>query len=292
MSKKFNQSHANKIIATIEQVESDRDEWKLQHENLLSVRQSDLQVIAKLESKLSAVRLERGNKVALLLLDIADGQLKQQALQSQLSASEEARKKAEAEVGQLMQGRTNRGDSTAGTVKRFGIDATKLPLDVIPATNGAFVWFSDYEQLHHENESIQAEIAQLRKELEEAKSGSVLRGLLEEAYRRQDSAYSAYIEYQAVRVERDRLAAIVKEAGEQPVICYMRPSYESEYSDTFKENWIALFANPPIREGYMMVPIEPTEEMIKAALNSGFEGAEEHVIKDYKAMLAATPGKD
>jgi len=52
------------------------------------------------------------------------------------------------EIDLLKQGRTNQGDVTGGTVTRFGIDASKLPLEIIPATNGAYVWYSDYADLY------------------------------------------------------------------------------------------------------------------------------------------------
>ena len=42
-------------------------------------------------------------------------------------------------------------------------------------------------------------------------------------------------------------------------------------------------------DGFRLVPVEPTDEMIKAAFESGFEGTEDHLRKDYRAMLAASP---
>jgi len=45
-------------------------------------------------------------------------------------------------------GRTNSGDETGGTVQRFGFDLTGSKPDIIPATNGAFVYYDDYLALH------------------------------------------------------------------------------------------------------------------------------------------------
>ena len=45
-------------------------------------------------------------------------------------------------------GRTNSGDETGGAVQRFGFDITGSKPDIIPATNGAFVYYSDYLTLH------------------------------------------------------------------------------------------------------------------------------------------------
>ncbi|TXH57564.1 MAG: hypothetical protein E6Q97_04300 [Desulfurellales bacterium] len=41
--------------------------------------------------------------------------------------------------------------------------------------------------------------------------------------------------------------------------------------------------------GYVIVPREPTSEMIDAALLSGFEGERRHLVKDYAAMISAAP---
>jgi hypothetical protein len=45
-------------------------------------------------------------------------------------------------------GRTNAGDQTGGAVQRFGFDISGSKPDIIPATNGAFVYYSDYLALH------------------------------------------------------------------------------------------------------------------------------------------------
>lgn len=45
-------------------------------------------------------------------------------------------------------GRTNAGDETGGAVQRFGFDISGSKPDIIPATNGAFVHYSDYLALH------------------------------------------------------------------------------------------------------------------------------------------------
>lgn len=51
----------------------------------------------------------------------------------------------------------------------------------------------------------------------------------------------------------------------------------------------ALTAALSCPDGFRLVPVEPTDEMVKAAFESGFEGTEEHLRKDYRAMLAASP---
>lgn len=45
-------------------------------------------------------------------------------------------------------GRTNEGDETGGAVQRFGFDISGRNPDIIPATNGAFVHYSDYLALY------------------------------------------------------------------------------------------------------------------------------------------------
>lgn len=45
-------------------------------------------------------------------------------------------------------GRTNAGDETGGSVQRFGFDISGSKPDIIPATNGAFVYYTDYLALH------------------------------------------------------------------------------------------------------------------------------------------------
>jgi hypothetical protein len=45
-------------------------------------------------------------------------------------------------------GRTNSGDETGGAVQRFGFDISGSKPDIIPATNGAFVYYDDYLALH------------------------------------------------------------------------------------------------------------------------------------------------
>lgn len=49
-------------------------------------------------------------------------------------------------------GRTNSGDETGGTVKRFGFDVSNGKSDIIPATNGAYVYYDDYLALHRKLE--------------------------------------------------------------------------------------------------------------------------------------------
>lgn len=62
-------------------------------------------------------------------------------------------------------GRTNSGDETGGTVKRFGFDISNGKSDIIPATNGAYVYYDDYLALHRKLEPqsalIDAELPEL-----------------------------------------------------------------------------------------------------------------------------------
>jgi chromosome segregation ATPase len=210
MSKKFNQSHANKIIATIEQVESDRDEWKLQHENLLSVRQSDLQAIAKLESDIAIWEEYAGKQNGKVI-----------ALTAELSACRKELEEAKEEA----------------------------------------------EKLRVNNHELRAELSALRKELEAAEEhgkhwwklcGETINQLAE-----------TRIEAAKATIERDRLAAQIKEAGE-PVAevridnSVLRPIFEdgtlAEPNNIPKKVFLLnheleigtkLYAHPPIREGYL-----------------------------------------
>lgn len=56
---------------------------------------------------------------------------------------------------------------------------------------------------------------------------------------------------------------------------------------------------PTMPEGYALVPIEPTEEMLEAGYNAGYLGGHEgdewvyaSPMKTYKAMLSANQGSD
>lgn len=42
-------------------------------------------------------------------------------------------------------------------------------------------------------------------------------------------------------------------------------------------------------DGFRLVPAHLTDEMVEAAFESGYEGTEDHLRKDYRAMLAASP---
>lgn len=42
-------------------------------------------------------------------------------------------------------------------------------------------------------------------------------------------------------------------------------------------------------DGFKLVPAHLTDEMVEAAFESGYEGTEDHLRKDYRAMLAASP---
>lgn len=48
------------------------------------------------------------------------------------------------QVEPVSQGRANPGDETGGAVRRFGLDLSDGQGKIIPATNGAFVWYEDY----------------------------------------------------------------------------------------------------------------------------------------------------
>lgn len=45
-------------------------------------------------------------------------------------------------------------------------------------------------------------------------------------------------------------------------------------------------------EGVVLVPREPTQAMIDAAFKSGFEGDDDHIRQDYRAMISAYGGED
>ena len=53
------------------------------------------------------------------------------------------------------------------------------------------------------------------------------------------------------------------------------------------DNIMAL--TPGAGDGYVLVPVKPTEEMIYAAQVAGHPGDGFHVVADYEAMLAAAP---
>lgn len=57
---------------------------------------------------------------------------------------------------ELRGGRTNSGDETGGTVKRFGWDCSGGKPEIIPATNGAFVWYDDYLTLWQAHQATQS----------------------------------------------------------------------------------------------------------------------------------------
>ena len=64
------------------------------------------------------------------------------------------------------------------------------------------------------------------------------------------------------------------------------PKYITEYG---RKNCKPLYTNPPIPEGWQLVPIEPTEDMLDAAKRSGATGGDIDISNDYKAMLVAAP---
>ena len=61
-----------------------------------------------------------------------------------------------------------------------------------------------------------------------------------------------------------------------------------EWTNTDKEYYLGL-AKHYLPEGYVIVPIEPTEAMIDAAIANGAEGDQDmirsYVAGDYKAMI-------
>jgi hypothetical protein len=62
---------AKDAVAAFERLRADRDEWRTQHENLLSVRQSDLQIVVQLRAEL-AHEQTRAEKAEAELQNIAD----------------------------------------------------------------------------------------------------------------------------------------------------------------------------------------------------------------------------
>lgn len=79
-------------------------------------------------------------------------------------------------------GRFNSGDETGGAVKRFGFDCSGARPEIIPATNGAFVWYSDYLKLFNQAaQPVQESAAYWKLAYERTKA------LLEIAERRADS---------------------------------------------------------------------------------------------------------
>jgi hypothetical protein len=53
--------------------------------------------------------------------------------------------------------------------------------------------------------------------------------------------------------------------------------------------WQAARAKPVVPDGWVMVPVEPTEAIRDAMYTSGYEAADSLLNYTYKAMLAAAP---
>lgn len=61
---------------------------------------------------------------------------------------------------------------------------------------------------------------------------------------------------------------------------------KAEYGLSFSP----LYKSAPIvPEGWQLVPKKLTPEMIRAAMQNGFEGEEQHLISDWEVLLAAAP---
>lgn len=58
------------------------------------------------------------------------------------------------------------------------------------------------------------------------------------------------------------------------------------YLDRAQKSLAAALSCP---DGFRLVPAHLTDEMVEAAFESGYEGTEDHLRKDYRAMLAASP---
>jgi uncharacterized Zn finger protein (UPF0148 family) len=63
------------------------------------------------------------------------------------AGAEAAQEQLKQEQGELI-GKTNSGDETGGKIHRFGWLITGAKPEIIPATNGAYVWYSDYLELY------------------------------------------------------------------------------------------------------------------------------------------------
>jgi hypothetical protein len=55
--------------------------------------------------------------------------------------------------------------------------------------------------------------------------------------------------------------------------------------------WQAARAKPVVPDGYVLLPVEPTEAIRDAMYTSGYEAADSLLNYTYKAMLAAAPKK-
>lgn len=61
------------------------------------------------------------------------------------------------------------------------------------------------------------------------------------------------------------------------------------YASSFKVSYrqTPLYAAPVIPDGMVMVPREPSDQMIHAAKRNGAEGSDEEIASDYRAMIVA-----
>lgn len=174
---------------------------------------------------------------------------------------------------------------------------------------------------------LESELAQLRKELEEVKEVIAENACFEYVDRMLGGDHVTALRKwkESITAERDRLAAIVKEAGEQepkwfhctaPIesreflnsdeICYIVDAKEKgELSALEDDGYLIepMFARPPTQEGYVMVHVSV---LVNASSSLGAfcsdEGwgqddmdnmnAVEAELAKYYARLSATPGKD
>ena len=96
----------------------------------------------------------------------------------------------------------------------------------------------------------------------------------------------------------------IEDIAEEPTIKHMGEAYASDWGDTFRSGALAALSQTE-KEGYVLVPIEPTEEMIREGMAelsglyywNGLSEADslegEESLDVYKAMLAAsTQGKE
>ena len=96
---------------------------------------------------------------------------------------------------------------------------------------------------------------------------------------------------QAFVVSDDRTLAFITDEHEDDSVCV---SYEEALA---LRDWLnRVLDSYPAREGWKMVPVEPTEEMLVAAHVADLLGCDVDVVDErefyepiYKAMLAAAP---
>lgn len=86
---------------------------------------------------------------------------------------------------------------------------------------------------------------------------------------------------------------LVAALGAQEPVAWLdrKGTYVSiEANEKYGTGVIKLYAAPQLpREGWQLVPVNPTPEMVKAIRDSGYDGNTVAILVDYKAMLAAAP---